>query len=131
MLAGEGGSVINTSSFLAGMGAATGQMGYNAAKAAVAQLSRDLGTNLARREVRVNALELGPIETTALADLFSGLGEDERKRRFIHMPLGRFGAREELAATVAFLASDDAGFITASVFPVNGGIPNAFTVPTE
>jgi len=124
-----GGSVINTASFLAGMGAASAQMAYSAAKAAVAQLSRDLGTNLARRGVRVNALALGPIETPQLNALFARIGAEQTSRRFAHMPMGRFGSVEELAGTVAYLASDDAGFVTASVFPVNGGIPSAFTVP--
>jgi NAD(P)-dependent dehydrogenase (short-subunit alcohol dehydrogenase family) len=123
------GSVINTASFLAGMGAATAQMAFSAAKAAVAQLSLDLGANLARRGVRVNALALGPIETPQLAAMFAHLGPDQASRRFAHMPMGRLGTLDELAATVAYLASDDAGFVTASVFPINGGIPAAFTVP--
>lgn len=123
------GSIVNSSSFLAGMGSGTGQMVYNAAKAAVAQLSRDLGTNLARRGIRVNALALGPIETPQLTELFSRIGEQERSRRFTHMPLGRFGTLEELAGTVAYLASEDSGFVTASVFPLEGGIQHAFTVP--
>lgn len=123
------GSIVNSSSFLAGMGSATGQMAYNAAKAAVTQLSRDLGTNLARQGIRVNALSLGPIETPQLAAVFSRIGEQERNRRFTHMPFGRFGTLEELAGTVAFLASADSGFITASLFPINGGIQQAFTVP--
>jgi NAD(P)-dependent dehydrogenase (short-subunit alcohol dehydrogenase family) len=123
-----GGSVINTSSFLAGMGAASAQMAFNAAKAAVTQLSRDLGVNLARSGVRVNALCLGPIETPQLRAMFSGLGPEETKRRFTHMPMGRFGTLDELAGAVIFLASDDAGFVTGSAFPINGGIPGAFTV---
>jgi NAD(P)-dependent dehydrogenase (short-subunit alcohol dehydrogenase family) len=122
------GSVINTASFLAGMGAASAQMAFSAAKAAVAQLSRDLGVSLARSGVRVNALSLGPIETPRLKAMFANLGPDQAALRFTHMPMGRFGALEELAATVAYLASDDAGFVTASVFPINGGIPGAFTV---
>jgi NAD(P)-dependent dehydrogenase (short-subunit alcohol dehydrogenase family) len=125
------GSVINVSSFLAGMGAATAQMAYNAAKAAVAQLSRDLGTQLARSGVRVNAISLGPIETPALRALFDRIGPDQLARRFRHMPMGRFGTLDELAATVAFLASDDAGFITASVFPLDAGIPGGFTVDDD
>ena len=124
-----GGSVINTASFLAGMGAASAQMAYSAAKAGVLQLSRDLGVHLARRGVRVNALALGPIETPQLRALFSGLSPDETARRFIHYPMGRFGTLEELAGTVAYLASDDSGFVTGSAFPVDGGIPAAFTVP--
>jgi len=123
------GSIVNSSSFLANMGSATGQMAYNAAKAAVSQFSRDLGTNLARQGIRVNALSLGPIETPQLAEVFARIGDQERKRRFTHMPLGRFGTLDELAGTVAFLASEDSGFITASVFPIDGGIQHAFTVP--
>jgi NAD(P)-dependent dehydrogenase (short-subunit alcohol dehydrogenase family) len=125
-----GGSVINTASFLAGMGAASAQMAYSAAKAGVIQLSRDLGVHLARRGVRVNALVLGPIETPQLRDLFAGLPPEETARRFIHYPMGRFGTLDELAGTVAYLASDDSGFITGSAFPLDGGIPAAFTVPS-
>lgn len=122
------GSVINTASFLAGMGAASAQMAFNVAKAGVEQLSRDLGVQLARRGVRVNALALGPIETPQLSETFARIGPAEVERRFVHMPMGRFGTIEELAATAAYLASDDAGFVTASIFPLNGGIPRAFTV---
>lgn len=125
------GSVINTASFLAGMGAESAQMAFNAAKAGVEQLSRDLGVHLARSGVRVNALSLGPIETPQLKHTFDRIGPDEVARRFIHMPMGRFGTVEELAATVAFLASDDAGFVTAATIPINGGIPSAFTVPSS
>jgi NAD(P)-dependent dehydrogenase (short-subunit alcohol dehydrogenase family) len=125
------GSVINTASFLAGMGAASAQMAFNAAKAGVEQLSRDLGVHLARRGVRVNALALGPIETPQLKQAFDRVGPEEVSRRFIHMPMGRFGTVQELAATAAYLASDDAGFVTASTFPLNGGIPSAFTVATD
>lgn len=125
------GSVINSSSFLAGMGAASAQMAYNAAKAAVTQLSRDLGTQLARQGVRVNSLALGPIATPQLDAAFARISPDERDRRFQHMPLGRFGTLDELAGTVAYLASDDAGFVTASSFPIDGGIQGAFTVPAH
>jgi len=124
-----GGSVINTGSFLAGMGAASAQMAFSAAKAAVVQLSRDLGINLARSGVRVNALSLGPIETPQLTAMFAGIGPEQTARRFTHMPMGRLGTIEELAATAVYLASDDAGFVTAAVFPINGGIPSAYTVP--
>ncbi|GGE03412.1 3-oxoacyl-ACP reductase [Aureimonas endophytica] len=123
------GSIINTASFLAGMGAATGQMAFNAAKAGVEQLSRDLGVHLARRNIRVNALAIGPIETRQIKATFERLGPEQAERRFTHMPMGRFGTLAELAATAAYLASDDAGFVTAASFPLNGGIPGAFTVP--
>ncbi len=92
-------------------------MAFNVAKAGVEQLSRDLGVNLARRGVRVNALAMGPIETSQLRETFARLGPDEIERRFVHMPMGRFGTVEELAATATYLASDDAGFVTASSFP--------------
>jgi NAD(P)-dependent dehydrogenase (short-subunit alcohol dehydrogenase family) len=92
------GSVINTASFLAGMGAASAQMAFNAAKAGVEQLSRDLGVQLARRGVRVNVLALGPIVTAQLQQTFDKLGPEERSRRFIHMPMGRFGTVEEFGA---------------------------------
>lgn len=124
------GSIINTASFLAVMGAASSQMAYSVAKAGVIQLSRDLGVHLARRGVRVNALVLGPIETPQLNALFEGIGEEEIARRFVHYPMGRFGTPEELAGAVAFLASDDAGFITGAAFPLDGGITSAFTVPS-
>ncbi len=124
------GSVINTASFLSSMGSASAQMAFNVAKAGVEQLSRDLGVQLARKGVRVNALALGPIETPPLKQMFAGLGAEEVERRFIHMPMGRFGSIDEFAATAAYLASDDAGFVTASSFPLNGGIPGAYTVPT-
>jgi len=124
------GSVINTASFLAEMGAATSQMAFSAAKAAVIQLSRDLGTNLARRGVRVNALCLGPIETPQLRRLFDSLPPGELPKRLIHYPMGRFGTLDEFAGTVAYLASDDSGFVTGSSFPINGGITTAFTVPS-
>ncbi|WP_424214024.1 SDR family oxidoreductase [Streptomyces sp. BI20] len=132
MLAGEGsggGSVINTGSFLAGMGAATAQMAFSAAKAAVTQLSRDLGVHLARQGVRVNALALGPVETAESRAMFETLGPDGAARRFTHIPTGRFATVREIAGTVAYLASDDSGYVTASVVPVNGGIPHAYTLP--
>jgi NAD(P)-dependent dehydrogenase (short-subunit alcohol dehydrogenase family) len=80
--------------------------------------------------VRVNALVLGPVETPQLRELFNDIGDDERSRRFIHYPMGRFGTTDELAGTVAYLASDDAGFVTGAAFPLDGGITSAFTVPT-
>jgi NAD(P)-dependent dehydrogenase (short-subunit alcohol dehydrogenase family) len=124
------GSIINTASFLAVMGAASSQMAYSVAKAGVLQLSRDLGVHLGRRGVRVNALILGPIETPQLRTLFEDIGDEEIARRFVHYPMGRFGTPEELAGTVAYLASDDAGFITGAAFPLDGGITSAFTVPS-
>jgi NAD(P)-dependent dehydrogenase (short-subunit alcohol dehydrogenase family) len=124
-----GGSVINTASFLSVMGAATSQMAYSAAKAGVLALSRDLGINLARSGVRVNALCIGPVDTPSLRVLFA---DDPAKvaLRNAHMPMGRFGDAGEVAATVAYLASDDAGYVTASAFPLDGGITAAYTIPS-
>jgi NAD(P)-dependent dehydrogenase (short-subunit alcohol dehydrogenase family) len=100
-------------------------------KAGVLQLSRDLGVHLGRSGVRVNALTLGPIETPQLRALFAGIGDDEITRRFVHYPMGRFGTPDELAGTVAYLASEDSGFITGAAFPVDGGITSVFTVPEQ
>jgi NAD(P)-dependent dehydrogenase (short-subunit alcohol dehydrogenase family) len=125
------GSVINTGSFLAGMGAASAQMAFNAAKAGVEQLTRDLGVHLARSGIRVNALALGPVETPEIRATFDRLGPHQVARRFTHMPMGRFCTPDELAATAAYLASDDSGFVTASTFPIDGGIRGAFTVPEQ
>ena len=79
--------------------------------------------------MRVNALALGPMETPSLRAAFDRAGEEQSRRRFQHMPFGRFGTLAQLAGTVAYLASDDSGFVTASVFPLDGGIQGAFTVP--
>ena len=123
-----GGSVINAASFLADIGAATAQMAYAAAKAAVVQLTRDLGVHLARSGVRVNAVLFGPIDTPDQRAVFER-NPGALDKRLVHWPMGRFGTLEEAAATVAFLASDDSGFITAAALPLDGGITKAFTVP--
>jgi NAD(P)-dependent dehydrogenase (short-subunit alcohol dehydrogenase family) len=132
LLAGDppGGSVINTATFLATMGAATAQMAYSAARAGVLALSRDLGVNLAKRGVRVNALCIGPIDTPALRDLFAA-DPAEVARRNVHIPSGRFGTVEEVAGTVAYLASEDSGYLTAAAVPLDGGITAAYTTPAD
>jgi NAD(P)-dependent dehydrogenase (short-subunit alcohol dehydrogenase family) len=123
-----GGSVINAASFLADVGAATAQMAYAAAKAGVVQLSRDLGVHLARSDVRVNAVLFGPIDTPDQRAVFDR-NPGALDKRLVHWPMGRFGSLEEAAAAIAFLASDDSGFITAAALPLDGGITEAFTVP--
>jgi NAD(P)-dependent dehydrogenase (short-subunit alcohol dehydrogenase family) len=123
-----GGAIVNAGSFLAEIGAATAQMGYAAAKAAVVQLTRDLGIHLARSGVRVNAVLYGPIDTRAQRQVFER-NPGALDKRLVHWPMGRFGSLDEAAATVAFLASDDAGFITAQAIALDGGITQAFTVP--
>jgi NAD(P)-dependent dehydrogenase (short-subunit alcohol dehydrogenase family) len=123
-----GGSIVNAASFLSEIGAATAQMGYAAAKAGVVQLTRDLGVHLARSGIRVNAVLFGPVDTAAQRAVFEGR-PDVLEARLVHWPMGRFGTIDEAAAAVAFLASDDAGFITAAALPLDGGITKAFTVP--
>jgi NAD(P)-dependent dehydrogenase (short-subunit alcohol dehydrogenase family) len=122
------GSVINTASFVAVMGSATSQISYTAAKGGVLALSRELGVQFAREGIRVNALCPGPVNTPLLRELFAK--EPERAaRRLVHVPMGRFAEAEEIASAVAFLASDDSSFITASCFLVDGGISGAYVTP--
>jgi NAD(P)-dependent dehydrogenase (short-subunit alcohol dehydrogenase family) len=128
LLAGGGGSVINTASFVAVLGAATSQISYTASKGGVLALSRELGVEFARRGVRVNALCPGPVDTPLLQELFA---KDPARaaRRLVHVPMGRFGTAEEIANGVLFLASDESSFMTASTFLVDGGISGAYVTP--
>lgn len=130
MLEHGGGSVINTASFVAVLGAATSQIAYTASKGGVLALSRELGVQFARRGVRVNALCPGPVDTPLLRELFAK-DPERAARRLVHVPMGRFAAPEEIAAAAAFLASDDASFVTASTFLVDGGIHAAYVTPLE
>ena len=125
-----GGSVINTASFVALLGAATSQISYTASKGGVLALSRELGVQFARKNVRVNAICPGPVNTPLLRELFAK-DPERAARRLVHVPMGRFGEPEEIAAAAAFLASDDASFITASSFIVDGGIHAAYVTPLE
>ncbi len=122
------GSIINTASFVAVMGAATSQISYTASKGGVLAMSRELGVQFARQGVRVNALCPGPVNTPLLQELFAA-DPERAARRLVHVPLGRFAEPEEIAAAVAFLASDDSSFITASQFLVDGGISGAYVTP--
>jgi NAD(P)-dependent dehydrogenase (short-subunit alcohol dehydrogenase family) len=128
MRAGGGGSIINTASFVAVLGSATSQISYTASKGGVLALSRELGVQFAREGIRVNALCPGPINTPLLQELFAS-DPERAARRMVHIPMGRFGEAAEIAAAVAFLASDDASFITASTFLVDGGISSAYVTP--
>jgi NAD(P)-dependent dehydrogenase (short-subunit alcohol dehydrogenase family) len=123
-----GGSVINTASFVAILGAATSQISYSASKGGVLSMSRELGVQFARQGVRVNALCPGPVNTPLLQELFA-TDPERAARRLVHVPMGRFGEPEEIAAAAAFLASDDSSFITASTFLVDGGISAAYVTP--
>ncbi len=124
------GSIINTASFVAVMGAATSQISYSASKGGVLAMSRELGVEFARKGVRVNALCPGPVNTPLLQELFAA-DPERAQRRLVHVPMGRFAEPTELAAAVAFLASDDSSFITASEFLVDGGIGSAYVTPLD
>jgi NAD(P)-dependent dehydrogenase (short-subunit alcohol dehydrogenase family) len=122
------GSIINTASFVALMGAATSQISYTASKGAVLSMSRELGVEFARQGVRVNALCPGPVNTPLLQELFAK-DPERAARRLVHIPMGRFAEASEMAAAAAFLASDDSSFITGSTFLVDGGISAAYVTP--
>jgi NAD(P)-dependent dehydrogenase (short-subunit alcohol dehydrogenase family) len=122
------GSIINTASFVATMGAATSQISYTASKGGVLAMTRELGVQFAREGIRVNAISPGPVATPLLLELFAKDPEQAR-RRLVHVPMGRFGLPDEIASAVTFLASDDASFMTASNFLVDGGISGAYVTP--
>ena len=128
LLAGDGGSVINTASFVAVMGSATSQISYTASKGGVLALSRELGVEFARRGVRVNALCPGPVDTPLLRELFAK-DPEQAARRLVHVPMGRFARAEEIASAALFLASDESSYVNATSFVVDGGISGAYTTP--
>jgi NAD(P)-dependent dehydrogenase (short-subunit alcohol dehydrogenase family) len=122
------GSIINTASFVAVMGAATSQISYSASKGGVLSMSRELGVQFARQGIRVNALCPGPVNTPLLRELFAS-DPERAARRLVHVPVGRFAEPDEIANAVLFLASDEASFITANTFLVDGGISGAYVTP--
>ena len=128
LIAGGGGSVINTASFVAVMGSATSQISYTASKGAVLALSRELGVELARQGVRVNALCPGPVNTPLLQELFAK-DPEKAARRLVHVPMGRFGEAREIANAALFLASDESSYVNATTFLVDGGLSSAYTTP--
>jgi NAD(P)-dependent dehydrogenase (short-subunit alcohol dehydrogenase family) len=128
LLEGGGGSVINTASFVAVMGAATSQISYTASKGAVLALSRELGVEFARAGVRVNALCPGPVNTPLLQELFAK-DPEKAARRLVHLPMGRFAEAREIASAALFLASDESSYVNASTFLVDGGLSGAYVTP--
>jgi NAD(P)-dependent dehydrogenase (short-subunit alcohol dehydrogenase family) len=124
------GSVINTASFVAVMGAAVSQISYTASKGAVLAMSREIGVEFADRGVRANALCPGPVNTPLLQELFAKDPERAQKR-LVHIPMGRFGEPLEIARAAAFLASDDSSFVTATAFMVDGGLSGAYLTPGQ
>jgi NAD(P)-dependent dehydrogenase (short-subunit alcohol dehydrogenase family) len=128
LLESGGGSVINTASFVAVVGAATSQISYTASKGAVLALSRELGVEFARRGVRVNALCPGPVNTPLLRELYAN-DPEKAARRLVHVPMGRFAETREIASAVLFLASDDSSYVTAQTFLVDGGLSGAYVTP--
>jgi NAD(P)-dependent dehydrogenase (short-subunit alcohol dehydrogenase family) len=128
MIEQQRGSIINTASFVAVMGAATSQISYSASKGGVLSMSRELGVEFARQGIRVNALCPGPVNTPLLQELFAK-DEERAQRRLVHVPMGRFAEPEEIANAVLFLASDESSFITANTFLVDGGISGAYVTP--
>jgi len=124
------GSVINTASFVALMGAATSQISYTASKGGVLALSRELGVEFARRGVRVNAVCPGPVDTPLLRELFAK-DPEKAARRLVHVPMGRFARAEEIAQGVLFLASEESSYVTASTFLLDGGLSGAYTTPLD
>jgi NAD(P)-dependent dehydrogenase (short-subunit alcohol dehydrogenase family) len=128
LVEGGGGSVINTASFVAVMGAATSQISYTASKGGVLALSRELGVELARKGVRVNALCPGPVNTPLLRELFAK-DPEQAARRLVHIPAGRFAEPREIANGALFLASDESSYVTAQAFLVDGGLSAAYVTP--
>ena len=123
-----GGSVINTASFVAVMGAATSQISYTASKGGVLAMSRELGVQFARQGIRVNALCPGPVNTPLLQELFAK-DPEKAARRLVHLPMGRFAEAVEIANAALFLASDESSYVNASTFLVDGGLSGAYVTP--
>lgn len=129
LLASGGGTIVNVASFVAWMGAATPQIGYTSSKGAVVAMTREIAVIYARRGIRANALCPGPVLTPLLAKFLSD--EAKRRRRLVHIPMGRFGEPIEIARAALFLASDESSFMTGASLLVDGGITAAYTTPED
>jgi NAD(P)-dependent dehydrogenase (short-subunit alcohol dehydrogenase family) len=127
LLRAGGGSIINTASFVAIMGAAAPQIAYTASKGGVLAMTREIAVEFARKNIRANALCPGPVETPLLAELLSDPAR--RQRRLVHIPMGRFARPDEIANAALFLASDESSYVNGSTFLVDGGITAAYITP--
>jgi NAD(P)-dependent dehydrogenase (short-subunit alcohol dehydrogenase family) len=127
LLRAGGGSIINTASFVALLGAATSQIAYTASKGAVLSMTREIANEFARKGIRANALCPGPVRSP-LTDTFLNT-EERRQRRLVHIPMGRFGYAKEMAYGALFLASDESSFVNGATFTVDGGITSAYVTP--
>src|ERR1051325_8340000 len=122
-----GGSIINTASFVARLGAATPQIAYTASKGAVLSMTRELAIIHARENIRVNAISPGPLKTELLMSFLNT--EEKKKRRLVHLPMGRFGEAHEIAQAALWLASDESSYVTGTEFLVDGGLTAAYVTP--
>ena len=127
LLRAGGGSIINTASFVAVMGAATSQIAYTASKGGVLAMTREVAVEYARQGIRANALCPGPVNTPLLAEFLAA--PEARARRFVHIPIGRLAEAAEIARAALFLASDESSYVTGSTFLVDGGITSAYVTP--
>jgi NAD(P)-dependent dehydrogenase (short-subunit alcohol dehydrogenase family) len=127
LLRAGGGSIINTASFVALMGAATSQIAYTASKGGVLAMTREMAVEFARKNIRLNAICPGPVETPLLAQLLSDPAR--RQRRMVHIPMGRLARAREVAQAALFLASDESAYVNGATFTVDGGITAAYVTP--
>jgi NAD(P)-dependent dehydrogenase (short-subunit alcohol dehydrogenase family) len=127
MLRSGGGSIINTASFVALIGAATAQIAYTASKGGVLSMTREIAVEFARKNIRANALCPGPVDTPLMRSILSD--PEKRQRRLVHIPLGRFAQPQEIANAALFLASDESSYVSGSIFTVDGGITAAYITP--
>jgi NAD(P)-dependent dehydrogenase (short-subunit alcohol dehydrogenase family) len=127
MLRAGGGSIINTASFVALIGAATAQIAYTASKGGVLSMTREIAVEFARRNIRANALCPGPVDTPLLRSILSDPAR--RQRRLVHIPIGRFAEAREIASAALFLASDESSYVNGATFVVDGGITAAYVTP--
>jgi NAD(P)-dependent dehydrogenase (short-subunit alcohol dehydrogenase family) len=127
LLRAGGGSIVNTASFVAVLGAATSQIAYTASKGGVLAMTREIAVEYARQGIRANALCPGPVDTPLLQELLADPAA--RARRLVHVPMGRLARADEIARAALYLASDDASYVNGATFLVDGAITSAYVTP--